>query len=93
MREEIVWAGDAAHSVEDAYKQLGKTCVRNDMDIATLALKTQDWLQVNLTIQLGRSWAICDKKAVISGFQQEEKYRVVSRDCIYPLCVSRLTRA
>lgn len=42
MREEIVWAGSAVHSVEDAYKQLGKTCVGNDMDIATLALKTQD---------------------------------------------------
>lgn len=42
VREEIVWAGSAVHSVEDAYKQLGKTCIRNDMDIATLALKTQD---------------------------------------------------
>lgn len=93
MWEWIVWAQAAVCSVEDAYKQLRQTCTRNDMDTANLSLKTPDWLQVNLAIQLGRSWAIYNQKAVILGFQQEERLWVVSQDCIYPLCTSRLTWA
>lgn len=47
------------------------------MNIANLPLKTPDWLQVNLAVQLRRSWAIYNKKAVISHFQQEERFWVV----------------
>lgn len=93
MWERIVWAQGAVCSVEDAYKQLRKSCIRNDMDIVNLTLQTPDWLQVNLAIHLGRSWAIYNKRAVISGFHQEERFRVVSQDCIDPLCISRLTWA
>lgn len=63
------------------------------MDTANPALRTPDWLQVNLAIHLGRSQAVYKKKAVVSGFQQEERFWVVRQDYTYPSCTPGLTWA
>lgn len=90
MLEWIVWAGGALLSVEGAYEQLGRTCIRNDTNITNPASKKPDWLQMKSTIQLGRNWAIHNVKAVISVFQQEASFRDASLACIHPLHTSRL---